>query len=459
MGLRVVGPQRARPPGPVRSFLRAVACVAFPLGLFWSAFSKRNASVHDLVFRTTVIYYWRMHVPASRSANCCRADGSRSTTRWARLYTLQRSSRTNPTIVIPNRSPASTASDDGALTALTIGMPATAAFCTISKLARPLTCRMWPASGTRPRAPARRSPCRPRCGGRRPRAGSRARPRHEQTRGVQPTVRSKTRWPARSAPAAPARRHRHVRSGRDRRTSHLDVVQRCLAADPARGRREEVAVQAGGVEGPRERDRHHVEPLLVIVQVVAVGDARPSSGAMRPSVNKNPAASSKSPPGVRIVTATGVASCPGPETRISNGSSLASVSGRSERTPSLTATTRTGSRYGAGAEVGHGLQYPAERRARRNVRLAAGVPWVRSYSSDRLNARSNDPPRPSTEEPSATHEVRTRDRPGRHPRTHRRDRCRRRDPGRRARAVRAAPSQDRSVDPGSPRRTDPMASS
>jgi hypothetical protein len=42
-------------------------------------------------------------------------------------------------IVMPNRSPASTASDVGALTALTIGIPATAAFCTISNDTRPLT--------------------------------------------------------------------------------------------------------------------------------------------------------------------------------------------------------------------------------------------------------------------------------------------------------------------------------
>lgn len=66
MGLRVVDPA-GRPPGPVRSFLRAVACVAFPLGLFWSAFSRRNASVQDLLFGTSVVYDWHMHVPAART--------------------------------------------------------------------------------------------------------------------------------------------------------------------------------------------------------------------------------------------------------------------------------------------------------------------------------------------------------------------------------------------------------
>jgi uncharacterized RDD family membrane protein YckC len=66
MGLRVIDPSGGTP-GPVRSFLRAVACVAFPLGLFWSAFSRRNASVQDLLFGTSVIYDWRMHVPAAHT--------------------------------------------------------------------------------------------------------------------------------------------------------------------------------------------------------------------------------------------------------------------------------------------------------------------------------------------------------------------------------------------------------
>ena len=58
-------------------------------------------------------------------------------------------------------------------------------------------------------------------------------------------------------------------------------------------------------------------------------------------MNRNPTASSKSPPGVRIVTATGCSSWSGPAARISMGSSVASVSGRSPATPSLTATIRT----------------------------------------------------------------------------------------------------------------------
>ncbi len=66
MGLRLLGP------GGVdihtaRAFLRAVTCVAFPLGLFWSAVSKRNASLQDLLFGTSVVYDWHMRVPVARA--------------------------------------------------------------------------------------------------------------------------------------------------------------------------------------------------------------------------------------------------------------------------------------------------------------------------------------------------------------------------------------------------------
>lgn len=66
LGLRLVGPAGTRV-GVARAFLRAVTCVGFPLGLFWSAVSKRNASVHDLIFGTSVIYDWADHVPEARS--------------------------------------------------------------------------------------------------------------------------------------------------------------------------------------------------------------------------------------------------------------------------------------------------------------------------------------------------------------------------------------------------------
>ncbi len=66
-----------------------------------------------------------------------------------------------------------------------------------------------------------------------------------------------------------------------------------------------------------------------------------SSAAMMPSVWHRPTASSKSLPGVRIATATGTGSCPGPWTRISIGSSVAR---RSRRSRDLLAVDREHSR-------------------------------------------------------------------------------------------------------------------
>jgi uncharacterized RDD family membrane protein YckC len=66
LGLRLIG-RSGTTIGPIRSLLRAVACLVFPLGLFWSAISARNASLQDLLFGTSVVYDWRMHVPDART--------------------------------------------------------------------------------------------------------------------------------------------------------------------------------------------------------------------------------------------------------------------------------------------------------------------------------------------------------------------------------------------------------
>jgi len=61
LGLRVVGGEDRL------SFLRATArsliCVAFPIGLFWCVVSRDNASVADLVVRSSVVYDWEPRVP------------------------------------------------------------------------------------------------------------------------------------------------------------------------------------------------------------------------------------------------------------------------------------------------------------------------------------------------------------------------------------------------------------
>ena len=63
MGLRV----ERRDSGGLRlghAFVRALLCAAFPIGLFWSLFSRDSASIQDLLVRTKVIYDWRPRVPA-----------------------------------------------------------------------------------------------------------------------------------------------------------------------------------------------------------------------------------------------------------------------------------------------------------------------------------------------------------------------------------------------------------
>ena len=47
-----------------RAFVRAALCIVFPLGLLWSAVSRRVASVQDLVVRTVVVHDWgRVRTP------------------------------------------------------------------------------------------------------------------------------------------------------------------------------------------------------------------------------------------------------------------------------------------------------------------------------------------------------------------------------------------------------------
>jgi uncharacterized RDD family membrane protein YckC len=57
MGLRVVSRQGRRL-RPHVAFLRAVTCALVPIGLFWCAGGRTHHSVHDILFRTDVIYDW-----------------------------------------------------------------------------------------------------------------------------------------------------------------------------------------------------------------------------------------------------------------------------------------------------------------------------------------------------------------------------------------------------------------
>ena len=122
--------------------------------------------------------------------------------RSGRLYTLKRPSRRKPTTVWPNCSAAATARLDGADTAHSTGIPATAAFCTSSNDSRPDTS----STSSRERQLAFeqtrcRSACRARCADRRPRASRAAcRRRVKRAAACRPPVWSNTRWRLRQLP-------------------------------------------------------------------------------------------------------------------------------------------------------------------------------------------------------------------------------------------------------------------
>ena len=66
IGLRVVG-RRGRAPGLTTALARAVFCTLVPVGLLWTAVSRDNRSLADLLLRTSVVYDWRT-VPSRAQA-------------------------------------------------------------------------------------------------------------------------------------------------------------------------------------------------------------------------------------------------------------------------------------------------------------------------------------------------------------------------------------------------------
>jgi uncharacterized RDD family membrane protein YckC len=57
LGLRVLG-ARGRPMRAGAALVRAVACAAFPVGLFWVVVSRENRSAQDVLLRSSVVYDW-----------------------------------------------------------------------------------------------------------------------------------------------------------------------------------------------------------------------------------------------------------------------------------------------------------------------------------------------------------------------------------------------------------------
>jgi uncharacterized RDD family membrane protein YckC len=67
MGLRVVG-RNGRALRQATALARAVFCALVPLGLLWTAVSRENRSLADLLLRTSVVYDWRVAPPPGQSA-------------------------------------------------------------------------------------------------------------------------------------------------------------------------------------------------------------------------------------------------------------------------------------------------------------------------------------------------------------------------------------------------------
>jgi len=62
MGLRVIN-RRGERMRPLPSLLRAILCVAFPIGLLWAAVSSQNRSLQDILLRTSVVHDWSTQRP------------------------------------------------------------------------------------------------------------------------------------------------------------------------------------------------------------------------------------------------------------------------------------------------------------------------------------------------------------------------------------------------------------
>ena len=238
-------------------------------------------------------------------------------------------------------------------------MPASHAFWTISKR-RPAADRERAAGERQPIVEQHRSrrPCRRRCAGRRPRAiARRRRSRSNSPAACSPPVSSNTRCRCRSASgsdAATALRHRQVE--RQRRGARPQRVDRHAAADAARrvGRSRCGARRALHRATRRavaeQKDVDDVVDVGMIGMAAVLDRAEVVGGSITPSASRNPAASSRSSPGVRMMTANGR-----PCSRTSSGSSTAAVSAAGRSWPRPARPTRvTDTATNAAADVAGG---------------------------------------------------------------------------------------------------------
>ena len=206
-----------------------------------------------------------------------------------------------------------------------------------SRSGRSAPARAAPATG---RGSVSRSPCRPRCAARRPRVrrpGCRP-PRTARPRAAHPSCRNR-------AAARPAGRAATGSVARSRLTGSKPAAfasTSCTVSVPHTPHAELTSRAVGIASGGAERSTVTTLNSSSGVRVTSVQYFTPAiaSGVVTRSCTSQPAASSKSFPGVRIVTATRWAGEWGAATRISSGSSVATRSSWSSRVASRNSATR-----------------------------------------------------------------------------------------------------------------------
>jgi hypothetical protein len=179
--------------------------------------------------------------------------------------------------------------------------------------------------------------------------------------------------------------------GRQRCRALLDLVESRPSTDPASRRDGEQAALVLQIDDARGMDGHRVEPLRLRSPGSGRAVAHAADGALvRHDAldSRNPAASSKSLPGVRMVTPTVCGSWPGPATRISSGSSLTRLSGLRSRPCVRTAVTCTGTSRRGRAAAGTVTALPARHSPPPTGRPVGGLRRRSSIRFGRASSRA-----------------------------------------------------------------------
>jgi hypothetical protein len=240
--------------------------------------------------------------------------------------------------VRPASSARLAASEDGAETAASSGRPASTAFCTSSNDARPLTSSAQPLSGSRSCSSAHptilsTALCLPTSS----RTAISSPEPVNSPAACSPPVREKTRWASRSRSGSDARTDGANRVASEPtaacgvaqmsstlvlpQTPHALVVMKLRRA-PGRTSMPGASETSAMFPGPSWSPWPQEVPSQSLISKISAGERTTAS------LTRNPAASSMSSPGVRMVMVSAV-----PSTRMPSGSSAASKSARAVTPP------------------------------------------------------------------------------------------------------------------------------